>query len=287
MNPSPSQYGTNANLRARYRLYRYTTRPNHFVHWAPEQIAWTGDEVVLDVGCGDGDYLLELGTRFPRMTLCGIDVSTGMVRAAHGRAAPARCRWVAGDLLHLPVRPRSADVVMAMHMLYHVEDITRAVRNLSLAVKESGVVLVGCNALAHLEELRAAFARSAQAVTGAAPAERARATARFGAHNAERLLSTAFGTVERRTLRDHLVLPAVEPVVGYLASMRASYGSTLRDSAAFDEVLAHVQATLERQLDRDGQLRIRTESALFLASGPRPEVAAERADGRDGERAWV
>jgi trans-aconitate methyltransferase len=50
----------------------------------------SGDESVLDVGCGDGRLTIELTRRFPGIRVHGIDISPDMIRAARNRLTSDR-----------------------------------------------------------------------------------------------------------------------------------------------------------------------------------------------------
>src|SRR5262245_48462773 len=56
-------YANSNNLLARASIYRYQRPQLDLVGWALEQVAWRGDERVLDVGCGPGQYLRRLAQR--------------------------------------------------------------------------------------------------------------------------------------------------------------------------------------------------------------------------------
>ena len=63
LNP-PTQYLTDANLRARQRLWEHQQPPFDLVSWVLELARLRPDSTarVLDVGCGNGAYLARLRT---------------------------------------------------------------------------------------------------------------------------------------------------------------------------------------------------------------------------------
>ena len=83
LNPS-TQYATDANLRARQRLWEQQQPPFDLVGWVLEVAGLETTTVarVLDVGCGNGAYLRELRRR--GIDEVGCDLSLGML-AACGR----------------------------------------------------------------------------------------------------------------------------------------------------------------------------------------------------------
>src|SRR4051794_16039448 len=141
-------YGDDANLAARQAIYRYQVDRVEFFGWALGQIEWRGDERVVDVGCGRGQYLARLASEGRGRSLVGVDLSTGMLASVRRRwpdevAAPA---LVNADAERLPMRDAVADVALAMHMLYHVPDIPRAIAELRRVVRPGGTLLVSANA---------------------------------------------------------------------------------------------------------------------------------------------
>lgn len=61
------------------------------------------------------------------------------------------------DATALPLRSASADLALAMHMLYHVPDPLDAVRELRRVTGPGGTAVVGLNGAGHQGALRAAL----------------------------------------------------------------------------------------------------------------------------------
>src|ERR1700687_5560276 len=189
-----SAYADGANLAVRQGIYSYQQPQLHFGDWALAQTDWSGVGAVIDVGCGNGAYLRRLLGRLPR--LFGIDLSRGMVvEIANAADAPARPALAVADVQALPLRERCADVVLAMHMLYHVPDIALAVRELRRVLRPGGVLLAATNGTRHLGELFELLVRGAQRVGGAANVLD-RSFMRFNAENGSQFLDVEFDQVE-------------------------------------------------------------------------------------------
>jgi SAM-dependent methyltransferase len=121
------QYATGANLAARQSIYRFRRggRPGDIFERVLDLAGVVGDEVVADVGCGNGLYLRALGQRGHRGAYVGVDLSAGILRDALAYA-PVVC----GDAQALPLATGAADVALCPHMLYHVPDQAAAVAEL-------------------------------------------------------------------------------------------------------------------------------------------------------------
>ncbi len=149
------QYATNANLRTRIALHdKYSRTPVHFPHWVFDGYAFGDDADVLEVGCGDGNIWRENLDRIPpgwRLTLT--DFSAGMVEAARA-AVGDRAQYAVADVQELPFADASFDVVIANHMLFHVEDRPRALAEIARVLRPGGQFRATTIGLDHLREIR-------------------------------------------------------------------------------------------------------------------------------------
>ena len=99
---------------------------------------------VLDVGCGDGAYLIH-ATRLGA-TVTGLDISPAMLAAARRRAGAAgvSVEWHEGRAEALPFQTASFDVVIAVTVLcWWVTDHTAAVQEMARMLRPSGIVVIG------------------------------------------------------------------------------------------------------------------------------------------------
>jgi SAM-dependent methyltransferase len=215
------QYLTDANLAARQSIYAYQQPPADL----PGQVldvalpAGASTGVVADIGCGNGVYLAELARRGQAARLIGVDMSPGMLRAARqgtrefGRSVPA---LLAADATALPLRDASADLTLAMHMLYHVPEPEVALGEMRRVTRPGGRLVVGLNGSDHHRELRAVI-RAALADLG--HGDMPLVGERFGLDTGEVLVRGLFASVTRYEFRGRLVVPGPEPVAAYVRSM--------------------------------------------------------------------
>ncbi len=108
-----------------------------------ELIGEVGGRRVLDVGCGDGDLLVDLWSRGAIVT--GIDVSTEMVTAARIRAKAqgADIAVVAGSCERLPFPDGYFDSVLAVTVLCFVDDPGPFFREMSRVLRPGGRLVIG------------------------------------------------------------------------------------------------------------------------------------------------
>lgn len=116
----------------------------------------------------------------------------------------------------------SVDAALALHMLYHVPDIPRAVRELSRVVTGDGLVVASTNSDRDKAELDDLWQRAAGEVlgTGRGPA-RISLSARFSLEKAPAFLGEEFNRVETIELPGTITVRDPEPVIAHMASYQA------------------------------------------------------------------
>lgn len=259
LNPS-TQYATDANLRARQRLWEQQRSPFDLVAWVLGVAALDdfAEPRVLDVGCGNGAYVRRLRER--GLDAVGCDLSLGMLGTV-GAGAPL----VNADVGALPFPGDTFDVVLAPHMLYHVDDRITAVHELRRVLAPAGRAVVVTNGADHLRTLRDLVETAVQVATPGWEM-RSPATHAFSLENGAEQLGAAFAQVE-------IVRPAgIAPVVVEDPSIIADYVASVQDhyqpetTRAWSEVVEFVRVAAQRQIDETGTFVVRGETGAFVCS---------------------
>jgi trans-aconitate 2-methyltransferase len=126
----------------------YHRLSNPQVEWGRQvlsRIRLSGDEHVIDAGCGSGRLTAELVQRLPRGHVTAIDLSGEMARAARATLGLVHDRVdvVCADLLSLPLR-RVADLVFSTATFHWVRDHDRLFRALHAALVPGGRIEAQC-----------------------------------------------------------------------------------------------------------------------------------------------
>jgi SAM-dependent methyltransferase len=246
-------YQTDAGLVARAGLYEHQ-RPR--VDLVGEVMALLGDvdgRVVVDVGCGNGQYIPALRAGGARVV--GIDLSAGMLGAITD-PPPV----IVGDAESLPLHDGCADVIVQAHMLYHVPDPNRAVAEAARVLGTAGRLLVATNGPGHLQELEDVWrAVLAGRQAGAGGADVALTNSRFGSVQATAVLERHFKKVTTHMRRSVVVVDDPSPLLRHARS-------TVGAQNAGPTPLAELERRLAERLRTDGELRVTTEVALILAA---------------------
>ncbi|CAM3352814.1 Methyltransferase type 11 domain-containing protein [Deinococcus saxicola] len=216
-----AQYATERHLRTRIQTHeRYSVGPG-LEATVDRLLALNGDEAVLDVGTGPGDFPGRLRAGGHRGRIVGLDFSAGMVARA-SEQYPA-VEFLQGDAAALPFPDATFDVVTARHMLYHVPDVAAALAEFKRVLKPGGHFLAVTNAAGYMAELWEAVAEALPDESRFADIRGSRqsfATAFSEMSGVDQVRQT-FGNADTEFLESVLVFPEPEPVLAYLNSIPA------------------------------------------------------------------
>lgn len=193
------QYADSSKLAARARLHQEFSVGEPWFPWVMDRLPLKPGARVLDIGCGPAWFWAASQGHFPAgLHLTLADQSEGMVKEATERCAPLSFAAVTGqqtDAAALPFADDSFDVVIAMHMLYHVPDQEKAVAEMFRVLKPGGTLAATNNGADNLRQLYALTT-----TMGSPPVDPAAVA--FGHQRAHALLEAQFGNVH------HAVHPA-------------------------------------------------------------------------------
>ena len=214
------QYQTTELLRTRIETHeRHSEWQYDLSAECAAALRLAGDEPLLDVGCGPGDWPRYLRVHSHRGPLAGLDQSAAMIAAATEASAGLDIAWHIGAANALPFADGAFTVITARHMLYHVPDIPGALREFARVVGPGGIVFATTNSREDMPRIQTLKADMlAQFGVPLSPP----ASATFCIENACDILGAVYPDVEETTLPNAFVFTAPEPIVAYLMTTIAT-----------------------------------------------------------------
>ncbi len=230
-------YRTSDAWRVRHETHEtYTVPQIDFVAWVMKHITLRGDERILDVGCGPGDYYDYLQEHHPNVQYTGLDYSSGMLV---GHSAPNRL--LRGSMEALPLPDDTFDIVMANHVMYLAPDIDAVIAETQRVLKPNGIFVATTNSTTTMPQFRELFRRAILLVSPPGVTRDVKVPAgihhRFALENGSRMLAQHYFAVVRHDLPSAFVFDEVEPIMEYLESIRDTREPQLPQNVSWDQVM--------------------------------------------------
>lgn len=255
------QYRDASNLSARAQLHaRFSTHRLGWLRWSFERLALPPNARVLELGCGPGWSWRDNRERIPSgWALTLTDFSPGMLDEARANlsALERTPHFQCVDAQALPFADSSFDAVIAHHMLYHVPDRQRALREIRRVLEPTGCLYAATNGSQNLLEIDELVASVAPELGGGAVFVHA---SEFTLENGAHQLLPHFSDVRACWYDDELAVTEAEPLVAYILSGSARLTA---------EQVGQLRETVATRLAKDGVLRIRKAVGMFEARVPK------------------
>jgi ubiquinone/menaquinone biosynthesis C-methylase UbiE len=245
-------YRDGSKLAARQSMYYQWQRPR--IDLPGHIVAALSDTAgtVIDVGSGNRNFVSRLGEERPDLRLVGLDLAMGMRPDA------------VADAQQLPLADTAAGGVLALHMLYYVPDIQRALREFRRVLRPGGILIASTNGDDHNAEIRSLWRDAIAAVAGVQAGFAADPVSRFPLETGAQVIRRVFGQVERRDYHASAEIPSADAVAAYLDSSKDTRASSLPPGSSWESALAAAYERAEAIVRRHGVFRATTHTGIFL-----------------------
>ena len=214
------QYKNASNLRARINIHEsFSTNKQGWMQWYFQQLNIPEKASILEVGCGDATLWNKNFQLIPEswdITLT--DFSQGMLvdaQKALGKKA-SRFKFKTMDVQNIAYVDDSFDVVIANHMLYHVDDLNKAFSEISRVLKKTGILYASTVGKNHMKEMRDIIERfRSKDITSSCW----NITEKFQLENGAAIVSNWFESVQLERYEDNLIVTKAAPLIEYIFSM--------------------------------------------------------------------
>lgn len=258
-------YATDDHLSTRQRIHdQYSVPRINFADWVLSRLVWRGDEHVLDVGAGPGNYFNEVRSRIPNGRLVAGDLSLGMARQAakHAKAGAV----FNADVQRLPFPDKLFDVVLANHMLFHVPHVDNALSEIHRVLKPGGIMVAATNSAYNMPELDQLI-RRAYGLLGARGVEpEPERLSDFSLEEGAVQAARHFFAVARYDLPGAFIFPNAQPVIDYINSARAMKEPRLPNGIQWEDFISVLNDQVRRLISHFGELVVTKLSGAIIAS---------------------
>lgn len=101
---------------------------------------------LMDMGCGTGEFLVELGCLKRQACFVGVDVEENALAKAYSRLRVAqltsRVSLACGDCSHVPLAAGSADVIVFRGLLHHIQEVGLALAEAHRVLHRDGLLVL-------------------------------------------------------------------------------------------------------------------------------------------------
>ncbi|MCY6371302.1 MerR family transcriptional regulator [Clostridium ganghwense] len=255
------QYKNASNLRSRINIHElYSVNKYGWMKWFFEQLNIPKNAKILEVGCGDASLWEKNLNRIPKgwdITLT--DFSKGMLEDAKRNLGnnATNFKFKIVDAQDIPFDDCSFDVVIANHMLYHVENREKAFAEIARVLKMGGCFYtstVGKNHMAEMREL--IFKFKSQAMTS----KSWDITSSFQLENGFKQIDKWFKNVKLKKYEDSLIVTEPEPLIDYIFSMPGNVKESFNNKK-----LKQFEKFLQDKIYKEDGIYITKDTGFFEA----------------------
>jgi trans-aconitate 2-methyltransferase len=124
--------------------YKNTSSPQaHFAQWALQEFkskcgGFREEDVVVDLGCGDGKITANIAQEVKNGCVCGIDSSHNMIERAKEDHKRINLMFDCTDMARRTLRYDGVKVVTAFNSIHWIKDQTQVYQNVSRMLQSNG-----------------------------------------------------------------------------------------------------------------------------------------------------
>lgn len=255
------QYENSSNLKARINIHElFSTNKYGWMPYFFDQINLKEKMKILELGCGDGSLWVKNYEKLPKdIDITLTDFSSGMLKDAKNNLVERqkRFKFKIVDAEAIPYKDQTFDVVIANHMLYHVNDIDKAFSEIYRVLKKDGIFYAATVGKNHMKEMRDLVSESEFGMD-IITTKSFKATEKFQLENGMDIFNNWFKDVTLNRYDDGLFVTEAAPLLDYILSMP---GNT--DKNFSFEKKKYIIDFLEQKIKESGGIKITKDTGFF------------------------
>ncbi len=252
------QYNTPNLLNDRINLWEFGLNPQSLTKWIFSHLKLKEHEQILELGCGTGKLWADNYTQVPNT--CKIvlsDFSERMLDNARMnlKGIDLNIKFENINAEKIPYPEHTFDLIVACHMLYHVPDLSKALAEISRALKPNGRFISTTVSVQHLAELNSFLSRF-----NLHRRDRQKDFNEFYLEKGKEILEPYFSNIKCYEYVNPVEIYEVTPLLTYIKSMfpKEKYPD-------FQLKEADIQNAIQSIIDTDKKFTITGISGLFRA----------------------
>jgi ubiquinone/menaquinone biosynthesis C-methylase UbiE len=252
-----SQYENANNISARIRLHKdYSVNKQGWFPWIYETgIAPVFSEKkdstieILELGCGEGSLWAENKEHLPEnIHITVSDISEGMIRDIRRNLdADTRFSYETFDCHIIPFETQTYDIVIANHLLFYCDDISKVCEQIKRVLKTDGIFLCSTYGCKHMKEITELVQKFDKRISLAAE----NLYDRFGLENGSDILSNYFSSIEIRNYEDAILINQADPLIEYILSCHGNQNQYLLERYHDFRLFVEKQVKTEYRITKD------------------------------------
>ena len=246
-------------LSARRLIYQFGERKHDLPTLVLEHIP-DEDRLVVDVGCGDGRFICHIRDKRRSQRLVGIDISAAIVQGISA-VAPV----VLADAEKIPLADSTAACVLAIHMLYHVNDIGAAMREFSRVLTPDGRLIVSTYATNDRQELHDLWSAAVEN-SPERSIRWASFSSRFAVRDAMEHMDRNFVDVRLIEINETIDIHEAHSVIAHLSAYRPWVQAS---NQQFENIIGRMRSLLTRIVACEGKFSVTSRLALIVGDRPK------------------
>lgn len=213
---------------------------------------------ILELGCGDATLWNKNFKHIPlnwEITLT--DFSEGMLKDAKKNLGENkhRFKYKIVDAENITFKDECFDVVIANHMLYHVPNVTKALKEINRVLKHNGILFSSTVGKNHMKEIRDIISEFHMYNLTSKSWER---TDSFQLENGFNIVSKYFNMVELKRYKDNLKVTDPVYILDYIFSMPGNNKTNL-----CSKDLKKIYDYLEHEIEKKQNIYITKDTGYF------------------------
>ncbi|PLR68690.1 hypothetical protein CYJ36_06920 [Bacillus sp. UMB0893] len=253
------QYKNSSNLNTRINIHElYSTNKKDWHHWLFEQYEISPNSKILEIGCGDGAFWLKNRDQIPSSWHIALsDFSKGMLESAKEKLREVESfQYYQLNIEEIPFDDNSFDVIIANHMLYHVQNRNIALREVRRVLKTGGVFYSSTIGKDHMKEFGQLLNRFDPKLDYVSANENA---FEFGIENGENQLQPYFNEIVYKDFPGGLNISDERAIADYLLSSTTDLSGILVN----EKLIEFLQFLKEQKKANNGGISITKATGLF------------------------